>query len=272
MTTSAKSFEEMYQIVKKIQRTQEDILARLDHIESGQQDVKAQQEALTAKLERTNKDCECKYQHLLFTKYNPAGMRMIETFELLEKILLELSMFDLLRTQRVSKRFLEVIEGSVALQRTLFFTSEPAPGKQSVNPLWTDPLFIANASLSIDYDRDGELVFMNDQMKKSDNHSHLEVTTAALQKNAHGRLLLDLRLRGERWTGSMEYGCTCRCKVHSSECQSCSTHTLKPGSWSRMYLCQPSVPIEWDGNFSGRLTEKKVRKVKKFGELLPSLL
>ncbi|KAF2166039.1 hypothetical protein M409DRAFT_23767 [Zasmidium cellare ATCC 36951] len=75
----------------------------------------------------------------------PAGQKLINTFELLEKTLLEKTLLDLdmptlLRCQRVCKRTKAVIDDSTYLQEALFFRQAPASrattyGGGGINPL-----------------------------------------------------------------------------------------------------------------------------------------
>ena len=68
-----------------------------------------------------------------------AGQRLVDVAEVLEMILLHLPMRDLLLSQRVSKQFKGVIEGSKGLQQALFFSPDPPEGGNCgvprINPL-----------------------------------------------------------------------------------------------------------------------------------------
>jgi hypothetical protein len=82
-----------------------------------------------------------------------ASLKVFNTAELLEKILLELPMVDLVvRIPRVSKVFKATIDGSIQLRRALFL--EPtAPsdheGDIRLNPLLLSPRFINSLGVSI---------------------------------------------------------------------------------------------------------------------------
>lgn len=68
-----------------------------------------------------------------------ATAQVLSTPELLEAILLHLPMQDLLLSQRVNKKFKGVIDGSIHLQRALFFEPIPQTG-QNLDPV-INPLF-----------------------------------------------------------------------------------------------------------------------------------
>jgi len=54
-----------------------------------------------------------------------AGQHLVAVFELFEYILLRVPFEDILRSQRVSRQFPSVIDGSSELQRAVFFSPEP---------------------------------------------------------------------------------------------------------------------------------------------------
>ena len=67
----------------------------------------------------------------------PASSRVINTVELLERVLLELPFRDLLLVSRVSKQFEAVVKGSIAIQRDLFLLAESPDGKPRLHPLFS---------------------------------------------------------------------------------------------------------------------------------------
>lgn len=64
-----------------------------------------------------------------------AVARVFGVVELTEKIIVNNNFIDLLRCQRVSRHFQQVIKGSLALQRKLHLAPEPSTGNEEKRPL-----------------------------------------------------------------------------------------------------------------------------------------
>lgn len=73
---------------------------------------------------------------------NAVYMHVLDTYELLELILMQLDLLDLVRTQRTNRRICSVIHSSPRLRRKLYFQCDPKHAHLSR----------INASLSIPYD------------------------------------------------------------------------------------------------------------------------
>lgn len=77
----------------------------------------------------------------------PASCRVANTFELLQEILLHLSMRDSLFAQRVNKLFKSTIDISAPLQRTLYFLADECRNEVDrtalpvLNPMFNENLF-----------------------------------------------------------------------------------------------------------------------------------
>ena len=162
-----------------------------------------------------------------------AGHRIVWTYELLEKCLLNLPNKDILLSQLVSKVFDSVIKTSLQLQRKLFFTLDPAAEEGSetkLNPIFTHdtlriaiPLFFDHKEkrLTCCY-RDGRTRLYCRSMKAT-------------------KVLVHMDLSSEQPTG--DPGLTCEKVTHQRR-------ILEQGSWKRMYLSQPICSISWRVQFT----------------------
>lgn len=118
-------------LLEDISRVQKEVLTRLDRIELAQQQITTNHNALSTDV----KDLTLMVQTLRLPKLSPPGRRLVETTELLERILLHLPERDALLAQRVNLKFKAVTEASKDLQRKLFFLPESPNGLPRRNHL-----------------------------------------------------------------------------------------------------------------------------------------
>jgi hypothetical protein len=158
-----------------------------------------------------------------------AGRRLAETFEMLELCLLYLPSVDILLAQRVSKCFRSVINASSRLQRKMFFAPDPAATrtdtKTKLNPLFTSE----NLQIAI------PLFF--DHSEKQLTRYHREGRTRLYCRCMSAtKVLVHMDLSSEQPVRGL-----CSTFVEASR----RMRTLDDGSWTRMYLSQPSCFLSW---------------------------
>ncbi|KAK5126685.1 hypothetical protein LTR85_009619 [Meristemomyces frigidus] len=251
-------------LLEGIQQTQTLILTRLDRIERVQSEATVQHEALADAA----KDLGLKVDALRLPILEPALHRLLGTTELLEEMLSYLSFYDLLRAQRVSKRFNAVIHRSLQLQRALFFTPDSADQPLRWNPAFAIFDVIKQRNLMAgDLGVDGGLRVMPESPQFESRLHHVDFNTTRFSKteeDGSGGCEIELDVAQHlcprsKWLkahyGREEYGWPCT---------SCMCNRLPGGSWERMLLMQPPQKIIWNyyadrvdlsmssGNISGR--------------------
>ena len=217
-----------YKLLQNVQSTQAQTLRRLDGIES----------ALHSLTMAVNS--EISLQHLTL---RTAGPRVVNETEALERVLEHLPIRSILLFQRVNKRCKAVVDGSERVQRALFMLPEPSfPASGRSNTPRLNSLFTAEAlrkaapvfGAKFDYGAEG-----------------LRVATI---------LPLELTHEKEEYRSAPVVKLT----IHTWEMQSTTkvsslhpslrgdTPGLANGSWSKMYLSQPPLPVDvsYDGYMS----------------------
>lgn len=213
--------------------TQTQILDRLNKLEKAQS-------ALGGKIDAV----------AIGTRAVTAGARVAVVPELLEAILLNLGTRDLLFAQRVSRGFKTTIDGSVKLQRALFFLPEPAYGEPRLNELIFDPTFFTKQSLSWSlFTRSGGWGDDTQCLKPAYRHMSLgsasvlgsglavEFRCAPEALPCRGQEGMPDQLDPERANADV----VARCKV----CVEDKRSGMKAGSWERMYATQPHMDMHW---------------------------
>ncbi|KAK4952787.1 hypothetical protein LTR10_009595 [Elasticomyces elasticus] len=170
-----------------------------------------------------------------------AGARTSGITELLEQILLDddLSMQDVLLAQRTSRHFLLVITGSKPLQQKLFLAPRDAKHAHSdilINPLLNQasvrrrlPFFIRRLPVPV-VERQGNGSQRLSAQIATQFAADLERHPTRVESQAMERDIVYVTLElvsphGFRETTAADYS------------------TLPAGSWSRMYLSQPPLPV-----------------------------
>ena len=157
-----------------------------------------------------------------------AGRRLVQTYELLELVLLNLPNEDVLLAQRVNKQFKSVIENSSQLQKKLFFAMDPTAGidwRTKINPMFAlknvqnaIPLFFDHKEKRLAYcHRDGRTRLYCRSIKATTAWLHMDLTSEIPVDNSFSPF---------------------RETAHRMR-------MLGKGSWRRMYLAQPSCNISW---------------------------
>ncbi|KAK4546922.1 hypothetical protein LTR36_001654 [Oleoguttula mirabilis] len=163
-----------------------------------------------------------------FARDHPASERLLATTELLELILLKLSMRDLLLAQRVSRRFQQVTEASLSIRRALFFEPNAVvrgtdEGRPEVNPLFWRSTWSELSELSC-----GAVVFNDEADAFAVGFRGLtEVST----KGEEG---------GEAWHACLAISPV----VEADRDDDAPKRYYLYGSWRRMYLTQPPCPVQ----------------------------
>lgn len=247
--------DEVRGLLEEIKADQTTILLRLDQIGNTQADAKTQICDLSSDLghvKQVREDLVLKLQSVRSSKLSPAGVRLVNTTELLEQILWhlgqtwdpdhdDLGLLDLLFAQRVSKQFKAVIDGSQKLQRALYFVPEEPDGTAPrINPL-LDCIFIFDG-LEFKY-KLGSSVLTNTSDTKYMTR-HLSLSKVDIRRVEGGPVGVSIRFRMSNlcdW-GLPGHPCNCR-------------HNCRPllGSWQRMLLSQPPMAVAWEASvYDGR--------------------
>ena len=172
----------------------------------------------------------------------PACARVLATTELLEAVLLQLPMCDLLFAQGVSKRFDEVIAGSLAIQRALFF--EPEAVDESVAGEKPVPR-LTNQLLTL--------------------HSLLKTSNVAVVTNKNGEAFAFGTYNWAPphilWMHNIDR--TDEVRGQSERRRRC----FPTGSWRRMFFTQLPGPVKVKKYDEHRVEETSILTAKRLGEL-----
>lgn len=215
------------------------ITVLLKQLLAGQNDLLANQAKMMARLE----SLETNQQALRKIFTGTSCHRVINTTELLEEILINLPVQDLLLSQRVSKHFKAVIDGSIILQRALFFLPEPIHGAPRMNEILVSKI-VEKKMLAL-------------VRKPRERRNNPKFLSATMQHLASGcRILLH----------TIFY-----CKLDESTiARLCISERPIAGSWQKMYLsqCPVGAPHEFEWTVTG---SKHAPVVRQSGKLDPSL-
>ena len=158
-----------------------------------------------------------------------AGHRLVWISEMLELCLLHLANKEILSAMRVSKRFESIITGSSKLQKKLFFAPDPAATgsdvKTRLNPIFTGEFF-----------RVGMPLFFDNVEKRLTRHYQPGHTRLYCQSMSATKVLVHMDLSPEK-----PVSCLSLTTAETSR----RTRILDEGSWTRMYLSQPSCHLSW---------------------------
>ena len=195
------------------------ITALLKQLQAGQESILANQAKLMARLD----SLEANDQAPSKISTSTACHRVINTTELLEEILINLPVQDLLLSQRVSKYFKAVIDGSMIPQRALFFLPEPTHDAPRLNDLLVSKI-VKKKMLELAGRSRGRRI-------------HPKFLSATMQHLASGyRIVLHIIFY---------------CDLdESTTAQLCIRERPTAGSWQKMYLSQCPVgashEVEWN--------------------------
>ncbi|KAK3618556.1 hypothetical protein LTR56_024548 [Elasticomyces elasticus] len=253
-TIQGKTLDDVYERLNGITQSQAELTCNVselmnvlvDNMGSVKELVATQKETIGKRVKSAHDDPE---------PTSDAGVRLTDTYELLEMILLDddLPMETVFFAQRVNKQFHSLIARSKGLQQKLF-----------LQPMDLKPMDVSSVKGSINYDAPAREVRLNPLFAKESVYESLPMfVTRSLKeltdRNDKGTQRLQV-LKPRVTTNPREYGYGREKFVvfnmrHVGEDRALRTLNIsgKPlaeGSWRKMYLTQPPVKvqckIEWE--------------------------
>ncbi|KAK5691700.1 hypothetical protein LTR17_025624 [Elasticomyces elasticus] len=189
-----------------------------------------------------------------------AAHRVATIPELLELIIYELPESDILTsTQRVSKAFRTVIDGSLPIERKLFFLPESPNGQPRINRIFLNPHFF-DQQIPLAINRRIYLAGQDCRSVPGCRHLTLRPSALIVKYDDKGDvcdkfLRVSVKESDELCEGP-DLQTAVRPAGAGDACKICNHAQPKMrGSWEKMYLTQPPADIEWtmwDGDSQSR--------------------
>ena len=161
-----------------------------------------------------------------------AGLRLTNTSELLEVILLELPSENLLSAQRISRQFRSIIVGSHLLQLRLFLTTQPTTSISKdiiLNPIITKEQSLPHIPLYFD-DKRMTMAYCHREGRK-----RVYCKTAAIGKDDVTR---------QEWV-DLHHTNSFIPRTGWGFPSEARQGPFDAGSWKQMCLCQPPCEVKW---------------------------
>ncbi|KAK4896062.1 hypothetical protein LTR27_005919 [Elasticomyces elasticus] len=264
-TIQGKTLDDVYGVLNGITQSQAELTCNVSELMNVLMDNTGSVKELVATQKETNA------AHDDPEPTSDAGVRLTDTYELLEMILLDddLPMETVFFAQRVNTQFRDTIANSKGLQQKLF-----------LQPMDLKPMGVSSVKGRIDYDAPAREVRLNPLFVKKSVYESLPmfVTRSLKQltdRNDKGTQRLQV-LKPRVTTDPREYGYGHQKFVvfnmrHVGEYRALRTlnisrKLLAEGSWRKMYLTQPPVKVQCKIDW-----ETRPKKVADLTQIRPKL-